>query len=148
MEKTGAFKTESAAMIVLGIFFILWNIIVMCHVSFVEIFTGEAQVVPAKGVELASFAFLIAGAVLEIITGVMGTAACKNREKAGLVLILSIVTAVSLVVGGVMAIFFAEDFDVFDAMVRWIVPIYYIAEAVKFKRGGPDRAETGSNKPE
>ena len=148
MEKTGAFKTESTAMIVLGIFFILWNLIVMCHVKFIEIFTGEAKFVLAEGAELTAFVVLIAGAALEIVTGVMGIDACRAPEKAGLVLVLSIVTAVSLVGGGIMAIIFAEDFDVFDSMVRWIVPIYYIAEAVKFRKGGLDKAETGSDRPE
>ena len=146
MEKTGAFKTESAAMIVLGIFFILWNIVVMCHMNIIEIFTGEAQPVPAEGVELAAFAVLIAGAVLEIFTGAMGISACKAAEKAGLVLVLSIVTAAALVIGGVLALIYAEGFDIFDSMVRWIVPIYYIFEAVKFRKGGFDKAESGSDR--
>ncbi len=121
-------KVTGILMIIGGAFGIIGGIVAMIGAGALAAVLETS----AGGLMLAS-ALILASAVFQLITGIMGVKNCDKPEKAQSCLVMGVIVAILSVSGNIISNVLGSDFNIFSYATGLIIPVLYIIGAVKNK---------------
>lgn len=107
--------------------------IVMCIVAIIKAKTMAGILeVSSAGLIFASI-LMLAGAVFQLIAGIMGVKYCDRQEKAQTCLVMGVIVALLSVAGSVASSVFGNSVSPVNYAIGLVIPVLYIVGAVKNK---------------
>lgn len=128
----GMLKVVGILMIVFGGIALVLSILAAVAVAAVA-FLSEGLL--TTNLLYASTALMVASAVAELVTGILGVANCKKPEKAGVCIAWGAIVAVLCVAGTVLNLVANGEFKIFSLAVGLVLPVLFIIGGVKNKKG-------------
>ena len=102
-------------------------------VALVSVATMAALLDTSTGTLTRASVLILAGAVFQLIAGIMGVKNCEKPEKAQACLVMGVIVALLSVAGNVMSNVVGSKFNIMSYASGLIVPILYIIGAAKNK---------------
>ena len=138
----GFLKVTGILMIIGSVFGIIGSIITLLGIAALS-YISDGQI--DTGMLYAAGVLLLAGAVAELIAGIIGVKNCNKPEKAGTCIVWGVIVAAISIIGAILTTVGGNSFPVVSLLTGLIVPVLFIVGALKNKNsyGGNGNAELG-----